>query len=92
MGYIIAYAAHMWELYGQRSWIAAFLIFSLSLQSSGPDAIVSAAVIAFAVNLAGVVGNLVCNELAIRIGRVRVAIAVALISIAPSATIGFTVS
>ena len=90
MGYIIAYAAHMWELYGQRSWIVAFLIFSLPLQSSGPDATVSAAVIEFAINLAGVVGNLVCNELAIRIGRVRVAIA--LISIAPSATIGFTVS
>ncbi len=92
MGYIIAYAAHMWELYGQRAWIVAFLIFSLSLQEGAPDAIVSAAVIAFAVNLAGVVGNLVCNEFAMRIGRVKVATAVALVSIALSVTIGFTAS
>ena len=92
MGYIIAYGAHMWELYGQRAWIVAFLIFSLSLRDSAADAIVSAAVIASAVNLAGVAGNLVCNEFAMRIGRVRVATAVALVSIALSATIGFTAS
>ena len=92
MGYIIAYGAHMWELYGQRAWIVAFLIFSLSLQTGAPDAIVSAAVIASAVNLAGVAGNLVCNEFAMRFGRVRVTTAVALVSIALSATIGFTAS
>jgi len=86
MGYIIAYGAHMWELYG----IVAFLVFSLSLQTGAPDAIVSAAVIASAVNLAGVAGNLVCNEFAMRFGRVRVTTAVALVSIALSATIGFT--
>jgi len=34
----------------------------------------------------------VCNELAMRIGRVRVATAVALVSIALSAAIGFTAS
>jgi predicted MFS family arabinose efflux permease len=92
MGYIIAYGAHMWELYGQRSWIVAFLIFALSLQADTPSVIVSAAVIASAVNLAGVAGNLVCNEFAMRIGRVRTATVVALVSIALSATIGFTAS
>jgi predicted MFS family arabinose efflux permease len=82
----------MWELYGQRSWIVAFLIFSLSLQPGAPDLLISAAAIAAAVNLAGVAGNLVGNEFAMRIGRVRVATAVALVSIALSATIGFTAS
>jgi MFS family permease len=92
MGYIIAYAAHMWELYGQRAWIVAFLVFSLSRQDGAPGVIGSAAVIASVVNLAGVAGNLVCNEFAMRIGRVRVATLVALVSIALSATIGFTAS
>lgn len=92
MGYIIAYGAHMWELYGQRSWIVAFLIFSLSLQPGAPDILISAAAIAAAVNLAGVAGNLVGNEFAMRVGRVPVATAVALVSIALSAAIGFTAS
>ena len=51
MGYIIAYAAHMWELYGQRAWIVAFLVFSLSLQQDGPGLLISAATLAAAVNL-----------------------------------------
>ena len=32
MGYILAYAAHNWELFGLRGWIVAFLVFSQTLQ------------------------------------------------------------
>ena len=35
MAYILAYTAHMWELFAFRSWFVAFLAFSLSLDSSG---------------------------------------------------------
>ncbi len=68
------------------------LVFSLSLQQDGPGLLVSAATLAAVVNLAGVAGNLVGNEFAMRGSRIRTAIVIALISIALSASIGFTAS
>ena len=33
MAYILAYAAHMWELFAMRSWLVVFLTFSLGRQA-----------------------------------------------------------
>ncbi len=32
MGYVLAYCVHSWELFAMRSWLVAFLAFSLTLQ------------------------------------------------------------
>ncbi len=31
MGYVLGYAAHVWELFGLRAWLVAFLVFGASL-------------------------------------------------------------
>lgn len=35
MAYVLAYASHTWELFAARSWMVAFLAFSLTLQPPG---------------------------------------------------------
>ena len=35
MAYVLGYAAHMWELFSMRSWIVAFLAFSIKMQPAG---------------------------------------------------------
>lgn len=92
MGYVFAYGAHAWELLGQRSWIVAFLLFSQSLQPEGAGWLVPATVVAAAINLFGVPGSIFGNELAIRFGRVRLAVCAALASAAMGCGIGFTAS
>lgn len=68
MGYTLAYAAHMWENFGMRSWIVAFLTFSLAFQNDG-GLTLQATQIAFAVNLIGLPASIGGNELARRFGR-----------------------
>jgi MFS family permease len=69
--YIVAYAAHCWELFGLRSWMVAFFAFSASLQA-GASPIWSAAAAAAAINLLGPVASILGNEVASRYGRRRV--------------------
>jgi MFS family permease len=68
LGYIFTYAAHMWELFGMRSWIVAFLYYSQSLQPIQAYRI-SATQIAFLVTLIGLPASICGNELARRFGR-----------------------
>lgn len=70
LAYVLAYAAHMWELFGVRSWIVAFLTYSQSLQPVTPTA-ASATRIAFAVSLIGLPASILGNEAALRFGRPR---------------------
>lgn len=90
MGYIIAYGVHAWELFGQRSWIVAFLGFSQSLQPQGGGWLVPATVVAALVNLVGVPASIAGNELAMRFGRVRVTTVIMLTSAVVSCVIGFS--
>ena len=71
MAYILAYAAHNWELFGLRSWIVAFFVFSHSLQT-GESTAWSATVLAALMNLLGWPSSVLGNELATRFGRARV--------------------
>ena len=89
MGYVLAYAAHSWELMALRAWIVAFLVFSQGIQPVG-TALMSATVIAAAVNLVGVPASIFGNELAVRFGRRRVVIFIMLVSTAMGVGIGFT--
>ena len=39
LSYILGYGAHMWELFGMRSWLVAFLHYSRSLQPSAAETV-----------------------------------------------------
>lgn len=90
MGYVLAYGAHAWELLGQRSWIVAFLLFSQSLQPESAGWLISATLVAGLINLFGVPASILGNELAVRFGRVRLAVTTGLISAAMGCAIGFS--
>jgi len=70
--YILGYSAHNYELFGQRSWMVAFLVFSASLQPADAPMLIGAATLAAIINMLGPVMSVSGNELAIRFGRTRV--------------------
>lgn len=74
-GYIFGYTVHCWELFGSRSWMVAFFVFSQGFSASGawPWSPVLVAAIA---NLFGPAASVLGNELAMRHGRHRVVPAV----------------
>ncbi len=92
MGYVLAYGTHAWELLGQRAWIVAFLLFSQTLQPAGAGWLIPATVVAGLINLFGVPASIFGNELALKFGRVRLAVTTGLISAAIGCAIGFTAS
>tara|TARA_B100000315_G_scaffold244588_1_gene269325 strand:- start:575 stop:1783 length:1209 start_codon:yes stop_codon:yes gene_type:complete len=73
MGYVLAYCAHSWELFAMRSWLVAFLVFSLTLQGSAEGTMVPTVVVtlsAFFAMLTSIGGN----EVADRFGRRRMVV------------------
>jgi MFS family permease len=86
--FIVAYAAHCWELFGIRSWIVAFFTFSATLRATR-DAVAPAAAAA-AINLLGPLASIMGNEVAVRAGRTRLVTAAMLASSALACLVGFT--
>jgi MFS family permease len=89
LSFVLAYACHTWELFALRSWLVAFLAFSLSLHGQSttlwsPSLV--AAVAAFAAVLANVGGA----ELAVRFVRYRIITLVMVGSAILAFGIGFT--
>jgi len=70
MGYVLAYTVHNFELFAFRSWVVAFLAFSVALEP-GTSLIVSATLVAAAANVVGLPASVLGNELARRFGRHR---------------------
>jgi MFS family permease len=70
--FIIGYSAHNYELFGQRSWMVAFLVFCATLQPADSPMLFSAATLAAMINVQGPVMSVIGNELAIRFGRTRI--------------------
>lgn len=87
MGYVLAYAAHNFELFAVRSWSVAFLVFAAV--ASGTETVIAATVIAAVLNLLGVPSSIIGNEWAVRFGRARVVTVVMLISAILAALVGF---
>jgi len=87
MGYILAYCGHNWELFAFRSWVVAFLVFTLA-RHPGTGIGIDATVIAAAVTLLGVPSSIFGNELAVRHGRRRVIVAITVASVLLSLMIG----
>ena len=71
MAYILAYAAHTWELFAFRSWVVAFLAFSLTLQPFY-ESFISPASVAALSSLIAMWASVGGAELAARFGRQRV--------------------
>jgi len=90
MAYVLAYAAHNWELFGMRAWIVAFLVFSASLQPDGAAGFWSATAIAAAVGLLGMPASVLGNELASRFSRAVTVSAHMLVSVLVCSLIGFS--
>jgi MFS family permease len=68
VGYILGYGAHCWELFGYRSWLVAFLVYSLSLQPWFTSPL-SPQNVATLILLIGVPASILGNEGAMAWGR-----------------------
>ena len=87
MGYILGYAAHIWELFSFRSWLVMFLVFALSFhEQAGWPAPTTVATIASLLAVATSIGG---QELAMRLGRRRVVSVLMLASAVVACGIGF---
>jgi MFS family permease len=71
MGYILAYTAHMWELFAFRGWIVGFLAFA---QMHRPSIGWSPSAMAAIGTVAGMIASLVGADLAIRFARRRICV------------------
>ncbi|MEK9672644.1 MAG: MFS transporter [Rhodospirillaceae bacterium] len=90
LGYMFSYAAHTWELLAFRAWLVAFLVFSLARQ---PEPMVGwfaePARIATLSAIAAMASNVLGNEFAVRFGRVRVIVAIQIVTGAIACALGF---
>lgn len=90
--YVFGYSVHNYELFGQRSWMVAFLVFCGSLQTDGAGLPLAAATFAALVNALGPVMSVSGNELALRFGRERMIFTFMGASGALACVLGFTAS
>jgi predicted MFS family arabinose efflux permease len=94
MGYVLGYATHCFELFALRSWLVAFLAFSLTTAAASgaarPAAWLEPANIGTLSALLAVAASIGGNELCVRFGRVRTITWVMLATAAVAAGIGFS--
>ncbi|MBL8659410.1 MAG: MFS transporter [Rhodospirillales bacterium] len=89
MGYVLGYGVHCGELFVLRSWVVAFLAFSLTLTGSGTGLWLNPTNVGMLSGLVAVAGSIAGNELCLRFGRVRTITAVMIASVFVAAGIGF---
>jgi MFS family permease len=87
--YILVYVCHMWEMFAARSWVVAFLTFSITLQKVPTRFMAPTTVMAVA-GIGGMLASIAGGELAVRLGRRRVVTAIMGISSLLALTIGFS--
>jgi MFS family permease len=90
--YTIGYCVHNYELFGQRSWMVAFLVFCATLQPADAAMLISATTLAGLINMLGPVMSVSGNELALRFGRERIIFTFMTASGLLACVIGFTAS
>jgi len=87
LAYSLAYAAHMWELYGFRAWLVAYLLFAAT-GSLAPTGDTSYALWGAVLLLLGMPSSIIGNEIALKIGRRRLIILVMCVSAALALAFG----
>ncbi|MFZ7127981.1 MAG: MFS transporter [Desulfobacterales bacterium] len=87
--YILTYMCHMWEMFAARSWLVAFLSFSISLQGADGIWVPPTTVMALA-GIGGMIASIAGGELALRFGRRRTVAVIMWISAILALAIGFT--
>lgn len=93
MGFVLGYGVHCGELFTLRSWLVAFLAFSLALTGGiAPtgNGWVSPTNVGMLSGLVAVAASIGGNELCLRFGRVRTISVVMIASAVAAAGIGFT--
>lgn len=70
LAFSLGYAAHMWELYGFRAWLVAYLLFAAT-GSLAPTGDTSYALWGAILLLLGMPSSIIGNEIALKIGRQR---------------------
>jgi MFS family permease len=94
MGYVLGYGVHCWELFSLRSWLVAFLAFSLALATAagttGAGSWPSPANVGMLSGLVAVAASIAGNELCLRFGRVRTITSVMIASAVVAGGIGFS--
>ena len=87
MAFVLGYFGHCWELFAFRAWIVAFLAYAAARHAPGALVLAPTEIAALA-NLLGVPASIFGNELAVRMGRIRLIALVAALSVAASLVIG----
>ena len=87
LAYSLAYAAHMWELYGFRAWLVAYLLFAAT-GSLAPTGDTAYALWGAVLLLLGMPSSIVGNEIALKIGRRRLIVLVMCVSAALALAFG----
>jgi MFS family permease len=87
--YLLASAAHAWELHGTRAWLVAFFTFAAGLQGGVDRVPGGVALTAALVILLGPIASVSGNELALRFGRARMLAIGAVGSAVLSCSMGF---
>jgi MFS family permease len=71
MAYTLGYAAHIWELFGFRTWLVAFLVFVFAQQPGLAAGSWTPTQVATVILLLGMPASIAGNEIATRFGRRR---------------------
>jgi predicted MFS family arabinose efflux permease len=87
--YIVAYGCHMWEMFAARSWLVAFLTYSISRQPGTDHRLAPTTVMAVA-GIGGMLASILGGEAALRCGRQRVVTTIMWVSASLALFIGFT--
>src|SRR5262245_25622482 len=87
LAYSLAYAAHMWELYGFRAWLVAYLLFAAT-GSLAPTGDTAYALWGAVLLLLGMPSSIIGNEIALKIGRRRQLTLAMVISVALALAFG----
>ncbi|RDD62928.1 MFS transporter [Ferruginivarius sediminum] len=88
MAYVLAYSAHVWELFAFRTWLVAFLTFALVTQGAGNG--LNPTRVATVILLLGTPASILGNEAAVAFGRRRAVAIVMAVSAAMALGLGFT--
>ena len=89
LAFVLGYAAHIWELFGMRAWVVAFLVFAFSRHQVDSLGGWSATDLAAVALLLGMPGSVLGNEAAVRFGRRPVILVIMAVSATISLCLGF---